>query len=85
MKFGSKIPYVVVSAVSVVFIAMCAASRTIDVPLVGVEYYIWYLERVSKVLQLIMIGMWLYLVSAAPNPCRSCPLMNCILFILAYL
>jgi hypothetical protein len=62
-KLGSKIPYIVVAAVSVILIATYAASRTIGVPLVGVEYYIGKLDMVSKVLQVIMIGMSMYLIS----------------------
>ena len=66
-KVRSKIPYIVVAAVSVVLIATYAASRTIGVPIVGVEYYIGKLDMVSKVLQVIMIGMLVYLISAAPK------------------
>jgi hypothetical protein len=64
-KIRSKIPYTVVAAVSVILIATYAASRTIGVPIVGVEYYIGKLDMVSKVLQVIMIGMSVYLISAA--------------------
>jgi hypothetical protein len=64
-KIKSKIPYIVVAAVSVILIATYAASRTIGVPIVGVEYYIGKLDMVSKVLQVIMIGMSVYLISAA--------------------
>jgi hypothetical protein len=45
-------------------IATYAASRTIGVPLVGVEYYIGKLDMVSKVLQVIMIGTSVYLIFA---------------------
>jgi hypothetical protein len=64
-KIRSKIPYIVVAAVSVILIATYAASRTIGVPIVGVEYYIGKLDMVSKVLQVIMIGISVYLISAA--------------------
>jgi hypothetical protein len=64
-KIRSKIPYIVVASVSVILIATYAASRTIGVPIVGVEYYIGKLDMVSKVLQVIMIGMSVYLISAA--------------------
>jgi hypothetical protein len=64
-KLGSKIPYIVVAAVSVILIVTYALSRTIGVPLVGVEYYIGKLDMVSKVLQVIMIGMSVYLITAA--------------------
>ena len=62
-KIRSKIPYIVVGAVSVILIATYAASRTIGVPIVGVEYYIGKLDMVSKALQVIMIGMSVYLIS----------------------
>jgi hypothetical protein len=64
-KLRSKIPYIAVAAVSVVLIATYAASRTIGVPIVGVEYYIGKLDMVNKVLEVIMIGMSVYLISAA--------------------
>jgi magnesium-transporting ATPase (P-type) len=64
-KIRSKIPYIVVAAVSVILIATYAASRTIGVPIVGVEYYIGKLDMVNKVLEVIMIGMSVYLISAA--------------------
>jgi hypothetical protein len=63
-KIRSKIPYIVVAAVSVILIATYVASRTIGVPLVGVEYYIGKLDMVNKVLQVIMIGMSVYLIFA---------------------
>jgi hypothetical protein len=59
-KIRSKIPYIVVATVSVILIATYVASRTIGVPLVGVEYYIGKLDMVNKVLQVIMIGMSVY-------------------------
>ena len=63
-KLRSKIPYIVVAAISAILIATYAASRTIGVPLVGVEYYIGKLDMVNKVLQVIMIGMSVYLIFA---------------------
>jgi hypothetical protein len=64
-KLGSKIPYIVVAAVSVILIVTYWASRTIGVPLVGVEYYIGKLDMANKVLEVIMIGMSVYLITAA--------------------
>ena len=63
-KLRSKIPYIVVSAVSVILIVTYAASRTIGVPLVGVEYYIGKLDMANKVLEVIMIGISVYLIFA---------------------
>jgi hypothetical protein len=61
-KLSSNIPYIVVAAVSVILIVTYAASRTIGVPLVGVEYYIGKLDIANKVLEVIMIGMSIYLI-----------------------
>ena len=54
-------PYVVVAGVSVILIVTYIASRTVGVPIVGVEYYVGKLDMVSKVLQVIIIGLSLYL------------------------
>src|ERR671920_2494136 len=61
-KLRSKIPYIVVAAVSVVLIATYVASRTIGVPIVGVEYYVGRLDIVNKVIQVIIIGISVYLI-----------------------
>jgi hypothetical protein len=63
-KLKSTIPYIAVTAVSVVLIATYTASRTIGVPIVGVESDIGSLDIASKVLQVIIIGMSLYLIFA---------------------
>ena len=64
-KLRSKIPYIAVAAISAILIVTYAASRTIGVPLVGVEYYIGKLDMANKVLEVIMIGMSVYLITAA--------------------
>src|ERR671918_1327088 len=63
-KLRSKIPYIVVAAISIVLIVTYTASRTIGVPLVGVEYYIGKLDIANKVLEVIMIGISVYLIFA---------------------
>jgi hypothetical protein len=63
-KLRSKIPYIAVAAISAILIATYAASRTIGVPLVGVEYYIGKLDMANKVLEVIMIGISVYLIFA---------------------
>jgi hypothetical protein len=63
-KLRSKVPYIVVALVSAILIVTYAASRTIGVPMVGVEYYVGKLDMVSKVLQVIIIGMSIYLIFA---------------------
>jgi hypothetical protein len=61
-KLRSKIPYVVVAAISAVLIATYVASRTIGVPIVGIEYYIGRLDLVNKVIQVIIISISVYLI-----------------------
>jgi hypothetical protein len=60
-KLRSKNPYVVVAGVSVILVATYIASRTVGVPIVGVEYYVGKLDMVSKALQVIIIGLSIYL------------------------
>jgi hypothetical protein len=63
-KLRSRVPYIVVALVSAILIVTYAASRTIGVPLVGVEYYIGKLDIINKVLQVIIIGTSVYLIFA---------------------
>ncbi len=63
-KLRSKIPYIIIAAISAILIATYVASRTIGVPLVGVEYYIGKLDIANKVLEVIMIGISVYLIFA---------------------
>jgi hypothetical protein len=63
-KLRSRVPYIVVALVSAILIVTYAASRTIGVPLVGVEYYIGKLDIINKVLEVIMIGVSVYLIFA---------------------
>ena len=60
-KLRSKTPYVVVAGVSVILVTTYIASRTVGVPIVGVEYYVGKLDMVSKALQVIIIGLSIYL------------------------
>jgi hypothetical protein len=63
-KLRSEIPYIVVAAISAILIATYAASRTIGVPLVRVEYYISKQDIANEVLEMIMIGISVYLIFA---------------------
>jgi hypothetical protein len=60
-KLRTITPYVVVIAISVILIATYIASRTVGVPIVGVEYYVGKMDMVSKALQVIIIGLSVYL------------------------
>jgi hypothetical protein len=52
-----RLPYVASIAVAVALIITYVASRTVGVPIVGVEYYVGRLDVVSKALQAIVIGI----------------------------
>jgi len=52
-----KYPYIASMIVSVVLIVVYIASRTIGVPIVGTEYYVGKLDILSKILQVIVIGL----------------------------
>jgi hypothetical protein len=51
----SIVPYFVSGGISAGLIAIYVASRTIGVPVVGVEYYIGRLDVISKILQAVAI------------------------------
>jgi hypothetical protein len=52
-----KLPYTASIVISAFLIAAYIASRTVGVPIVGVEYYVGRLDILSKVLQVIVIGL----------------------------
>lgn len=52
-----KYPFIVSIVISAVLILVYIASRTVGVPIVGTEYYVGKLDILSKVLQVIVIGL----------------------------
>lgn len=52
-----KLPYIASIVTSAFLITAYVASRTVGVPIVGVEYYVGRLDILSKVLQGIVIGL----------------------------
>ena len=58
-KLKNITPYIVIVGVSVILIATYIASRTVGVPIVGVEYYVGKLDMVSKALQVIGLSVYL--------------------------
>jgi hypothetical protein len=52
-----RLPYIASIAVAVALIMTYIASRTVGVPIVGVEYYVGRLDVISKALQVIVIGI----------------------------
>jgi hypothetical protein len=60
----NKNPYMVSAGFSIIMIGIYIASRTIGVPVVGIEYYVGKIDVVSKILQAAIIGLAGYLIFA---------------------
>lgn len=56
-RFMKKSPYVGAIVVSVALIITYIASRTVGVPIVGVELYVGKLDVISKILQSMVIAL----------------------------
>lgn len=56
-RFMKKSPYVGAIVVSVALIITYIASRTVGVPIVGVELYVGKLDVISKILQVMVIAL----------------------------
>ena len=56
-RFIKKSPYIGAIVVSVALIVTYIASRTVGVPIVGVEYYVGKLDMISKILQIVVIAL----------------------------
>ena len=56
-RFIKKLPYMVAILVSVALILTYIASRTVGVPIVGVELYVGKLDMISKIMQIVVIGI----------------------------
>ena len=63
-RLKNKNPYMVSAVFSVIMIGIYIASRTIGVPVVGVEYDVGRIDIVSKILQAAIIGIAGYLIFA---------------------
>ena len=63
-RLKNKNPYMVSAVFSIIMIGIYIASRTIGVPVVGVEYYVGKIDIVSKILQAAIIGIAGYLIFA---------------------
>lgn len=61
-RLKNKNPYLVSAVFSIVMIGIYIASRTVGVPVVGVEYYVGKLDIISKILQAAIIGLAGYLI-----------------------
>ena len=61
-KLKSIIPYSILIVISMILIITYAASRTVGVPIIGVEFYIGKYDMITKVLQGIIIAISGYLI-----------------------
>ena len=61
-KLKSIVPYSVLIVISTILIVTYAASRTIGVPIIGIEFYIGKYDILTKVLQGIIIAISGYLI-----------------------
>ncbi|GKS62401.1 hypothetical protein YTPLAS21_18590 [Candidatus Nitrosocosmicus sp.] len=57
VRTNQKIPYVICISISAVLIFIYIASRTVGVPIVGTEFYIGRLDWISKIVQVLIIGL----------------------------
>jgi hypothetical protein len=56
-RFLKKSPYIAAIVVSVVLIITYIVSRTVGVPIVGIEYYVGKLDVILKILQVVVIAL----------------------------
>ncbi|HET7642614.1 MAG TPA: hypothetical protein VFK40_03825 [Nitrososphaeraceae archaeon] len=56
-KLKSIVPYSVLIVISTILIVTYAASRTVGVPIIGIEFYIGKYDILTKVLQGIIIAL----------------------------
>jgi hypothetical protein len=62
-KLKSILPYPILIIISMILIITYAASRTVGVPIIGVEFYIGKYDMITKVLQAIIIAISGYLIN----------------------
>ena len=55
-RFIKRLPYMAAILVSVALISTYIASRTVGVPIVGVELYVGKLDMISKIMQIVVIA-----------------------------
>jgi hypothetical protein len=62
IKLKSILPYSILIVLSTVLIITYAASRTVGVPVIGIEFYIGKYDMITKVLQGVIIALSGYLI-----------------------
>jgi hypothetical protein len=68
-RLRNKNPYMVSAVFSIIMIGIYIASRTVGVPVVGIEYYVGKIDIISKFLQAAIIGVAGYLIFAIRSIC----------------
>ena len=70
-RFMKKSPYIAAIVVSVALIITYAASRTVGVPIVGVELYVGKLDVISKIMQVLVIALSIVAMYKIKRPVYS--------------
>jgi len=70
-RFMKKSPYIATIVVSVALIITYAASRTVGVPIVGVELYVGKLDVISKIMQVLVIALSIVALYKIKRPVYS--------------
>ena len=70
-RFMKKSPYIAAIVVSVALIITYAASRTVGVPIVGVELYVGKLDVISKIMQVLVIALSIVALYKIKRPVYS--------------
>ena len=70
-RFIKKLPYMAAILVSVGLISTYIASRTVGVPIVGVELYVGKLDMISKIMQALVIALSIVAMYKIRNPVYS--------------
>ena len=61
-KLNNIVPYTLLIAISTILIITYASSRTIGVPIIGIEFYIGKYDMITQVLQGVIIAISGYLI-----------------------
>jgi hypothetical protein len=70
-KYYSKIPYVIAAIGSLALIAFYIATRTINIPTIGLQDDVGTIDILSKVLQAAIAGLSIYIVRTSTIVWRS--------------
>ena len=70
-RFMKKSPYIAAIVVSIALIITYAASRTVGVPIVGVELYVGKLDVISKIMQVLVIALSIVALYKIKRPVYS--------------